>query len=170
MKTKKKMLVNQRKILEKKIEAWIPLRSNRVPPSGWLKAIRGALGINASQMAKFLGVTHSAIRQFEKNETQHKISLETIEKVAHAMHCKLVYAIVPQEPYSNFEAIIDERATQAARSVVSKVDHTMKLEQQGISRDRLNEQIREIARELKDNMDSTLWESAKDLSRQRKLK
>lgn len=166
----KKILVSQRRLLDKKIEAWLPLRSDRTPPSGWLKAIRGALGMNASQLANLLGVTHSAIRQFEENESKHKISLETVEKVAHAMNCRLIYAVVPQEPFSSFGAILEDRATQVGRSIVSRVDQTMKLEKQGIDKDRLDEQVQEISRELLEKMDSSLWASPRGLSKRKKLK
>ncbi len=156
--------------MEKKTEAWLPLRSDRVPPSGWIKAIRGALGINASQLAGLLGITPAAIRQFEQNEVRHKISIETIEKVSRAMGCQLVYAIVPQVPFSRLEAILDSQATKVARSIVSNVDHTMKLEEQGIGKDKLDDQVREIAHELKENLASRLWTPPKKLSKRKSSK
>ena len=162
MKISKKQLINQRKILERKIGAWLPIRKDRNPPSGWIKAIRGALGINSRQLATRLGVAQSAIRQFEESEKHHTISLETLEKVAHAMRCQLVYAIIPQEPFSSLEEVINDQALQAAKILVSKVDHTMKLEQQGLGQNRLNEQIQEIAKQLKDTLDSSLWAQNKN--------
>jgi len=157
MKISKKHLINQRKILERKIENWLPLRKDRSPPSGWIKAIRGALGMSSRQVATRLGIAQSAIRQLEQSEKHHTISLETLEKVAHAMRCQLVYAIIPQEPFSSLEEVIDDQALQAAKILVSKVDHTMKLEQQGLAQNRLNEQIQEIAKQLKDTLDPSLW-------------
>ena len=165
MKISKTQLINQRKILERKIEAWLPLRKDRTPPSGWIKAIRGALGMNSRQLATHLGIAQSAIRQFEESEKHHTISLETLEKVAHAMRCQVVYAIIPQEPFSSLEEVLDEQALQAAKLLVSKVDHTMKLEQQGLTQSRLNEQIQEIAKQLKDTLDSSLWTQYKKNSK-----
>ena len=157
MKTNKKSLLNQRKLLERKIEQWLPLRSDRKPPSGWLKAIRGSLGISARQLAKRLGSEHASIIQFEKREAQGKVTLETIEKLARAMNCTLVYAVIPNEKFNSLNSIIDEQAKQAARKIVSKVDHTMRLEQQGLSLERLEDQVNELAAELKSKMDPSLW-------------
>lgn len=157
MKISKKHLINQRKILERKIETWLPMRKDRTPPSGWIKAIRGALGMSSRQLATHLGVAQSAIRQFEESEKRHTISLETLEKVANAMQCQIVFAIIPQEPFSSLDEILDAQALQAAKLLVSKVDHTMKLEQQGLPQNRLDEQIEEIAKQLKDTLDSSLW-------------
>jgi len=153
--------MNQRKLIERKLAAWLRLREDKPPPSGWLKAIRGALGMNTRQLAARLGVEHSAILQFEKREAQGKVSLETIEKVARAMNCKLVYAIVPDEPFTNLESIVDEQALKTARAIVMKVDHTMRLEQQGISLERSHEKVKELAAELKIKMGSKFWNSPK---------
>lgn len=161
MKLSKKHLINQRKILERKIEDWLPLRKDRSPPSGWIKAIRGALGMSSRQLATHLGVAQSAIIKFEESEKHHTISLETLEKVAHAMRCQLVYAIIPQEPFLSLEEVLDDQASQAAKLLVSKVDHTMKLEQQGLTQNRLNEQIQEVAKQLKDTLDPSLWAQKK---------
>ena len=150
--------MNQRKLLEKKIEQWLPLRDDHKPPSGWLKAVRGSLGINTRQLAKRIGAEHSSIIQFEKREAQGKVTLETIEKLARAMNCTLVYAVIPNEKYNSLDSIIDEQSKLAARKVVSKVDHTMRLEQQGLSLDQLEEQVNELADELKLKMDSSLWD------------
>lgn len=153
--------MNQRKLIERKLAPWLRLREDKSPPSGWLKAIRGALGINSRQLAARLGVEHPAILQFEKREAQGKVSLETIEKVARAMNCKLIYAIVPDEPFSNLESIVDDQALKAARAIVTKVDHTMRLEKQGISPERSQEKVKELAAELKLKMDSKFWNSPK---------
>lgn len=159
MKTNKKSLLSQRKLLERKIQQWMPLRADGKPPSGWLKAIRGALGLSTRQLAARLGVAHAAILQFEKREVRGKISLDSLDKVARAMNCTLVYAIVPDDRFSSFDSVLDLQALQAARKIVSKVDHTMRLEQQGLSKERLSEQVRELAEELKVKMHSSLWDT-----------
>ncbi len=157
MQTNKKQLAAQRRLIEKKIHPWTALRSDRPPPSGWLKAIRGALGLSSRQLADLLGVKQPAVLQFEKSEAQHKISLETLEKAAKAMKCQLVYAIVPMAPFSSLENVLDDQAIKSASLLVSRVDQTMKLEQQGIPQKNLNEQTRELAKELKRKMSPGLW-------------
>jgi predicted DNA-binding mobile mystery protein A len=157
MKTNKKSHLTQRKLLEKKVRPWLDLRGDRVPPTGWLKAIRGALGINARQLAARLGVEHAAILQFEKRESMGKVSLETLHKVARAMRCQVIYAVVPEEPFASLESVMDAQAVEAARAMISRIDHTMRLEQQGLSPEGSNEQVKDLADKLKVEVDPSLW-------------
>ena len=157
MKLSKKSLLTQRKILERKTQPWLPLRIDRPPPAGWLKAIRGALGITTRQLAARLGVGHAAILQFEKREAEGKVTFETVQKVARAMRCQLVYAIVPEDSCDSLDAILDDQALQSARSIVSRVDQTMKLEQQELSTEHSDEQVRTLAAQLKADMAPSIW-------------
>ena len=155
---KKKKLKNQRLIIEKKISPWKKLRTEKRPPNGWLKAVRGALGMSTRQLAKKCGVHHSTILRIEKNEVQNKVSIESLKKIASAMDCQLVYAIVPQVKYNNLEEIIDKQAMFLARKLIKKAAHTMQLESQGISSKEIENQTRKLANELKYKMDSRFWE------------
>ena len=158
MKTNRKKLKNQRLIIEKKISPWKKLKTDKRPPSGWLKAIRGALGISTRQLAKQCGVQHSSILRIEKNEVQDKVSIESLKKIASAMNCQLVYAIVPKKEYNSLEKIIDHQAELLANKLIKKADHTMHLEAQGISSREIKSQTKKLANELKDKMDSRIWE------------
>lgn len=157
MKTNKKSLQSQRQIIEKKLKAWTPLRSESTPQSGWIKAIRGALGLNTRQLADLIGVDHSTILRLEEREAKKKTTLDAIDKVARAMNCKLIYAIVPQESYNDLESIIDERAKGLARKMLLKVGHSMRLENQGTDEKDSAKQIEHLAYDLKAKMDSRIW-------------
>ncbi len=61
-----------------------------------LRRVRQGLGLQAREMARELGVNVSVIFRLEKSEEQKSISLRALEKMAEAMGCKLVYAIVPR--------------------------------------------------------------------------
>jgi predicted DNA-binding mobile mystery protein A len=167
MKTNKKSLQSQRQIIEKKLKAWTPLRNESIPQSGWIKAIRGALGLNTRQLADLIGVDHSTILRLEERESKKKTTLDAIDKVAHAMNCKLVYAIVPQESYSDLEAIIDERSKAVARKMLQKVDHSMRLEKQGADAKDSAKQIEHLAYELKSKMDTRIWNTETKRKRQK---
>ena len=160
----------QRKIIERKIESLAPLRKYQAPPSGWLKAIRGALGISTRQIAERIGIRHEAIVQFEQSEVKGGVSLATLQKVARAMNCKLVYAIVPAEPFSDLEGIIDDQALKTAASLVSRVDHTMRLEKQGTPEESSKKKVKEVAIELKSKMDSNFWSIPERSTRKKKSK
>lgn len=160
MKTNRKKLKNQRIIIEKKINPWKKLRTERRPPRGWLKAVRGALGINTRQLAKRCGVQHSSILRVEENETQDKISIESLKKLASAMNCQLVYAIVPKTGYNSLEEIVNHQTQLLAHKLMKQVDHTMRLEAQGTSSKEIQSQTRKLANELKDKMDPRIWEKS----------
>lgn len=67
---------------------------NQTP--GLLRAVRQALGVRAGEMAKRLGVNRSVLFRLERSELAWTISLDSMNRVAKAMGCQLVYGIVPQ--------------------------------------------------------------------------
>ena len=161
MKTKRKSTQNQKSIVEQKLRPWLKLRSEKTPPSGWVKAIRGALGINSRQLADLLRVDHSAVVRMESREKQKKITLELLDKAADAMGCKLIYALVPKDGYNSLDSILDEKAMALAKEIVHKVEHSMQLEAQKRTSKNIEKRVREIANDLKAQMDGRLWNSRK---------
>jgi ribosome-binding protein aMBF1 (putative translation factor) len=61
----------------------------------WLKRVRQAVGVHVTDMAKELEVNASVIYRLEKSEERKTISLKALEKMARAMGCKVVYAVIP---------------------------------------------------------------------------
>ena len=88
-----------------------PLRAEPLiaPPSGWIKAIREALGMTAEQLARRMGVVQSRVSTLEKAERTGTPSLKTLREAAEAMNCTLVYAIVPT---STLDDIIRDQAAR----------------------------------------------------------
>jgi transcriptional regulator with XRE-family HTH domain len=62
----------------------------------WLRRVRQVLGVRATEMPRKLEVSKSVIFRLEKSEDKKTISLKALEKMANAMDCKLVYAVVPR--------------------------------------------------------------------------
>src|SRR6516165_10510995 len=77
------------------------------PVRGWIRAIREALGMSAAQLAKRLGVRQPSIVALEQSEVKGTIELATLRRVAEALDCTLIYALVPNKP---LEETIRERA------------------------------------------------------------
>ena len=148
--------------MENKIQPWQKLKDNRRPPNGWLKAIRGALGINTRQLADRLGVQHSSILRLEKREVQGKATIESLAKAAKAMNCQFIYAIVPKSGFNSLNEIIDQQANTLASYLVKRVRHSMRLESQDISDKEMNKQISQLAIELKAKMNGRLWETVQN--------
>lgn len=157
MKTSKKNLISQRTLIEKKLRPWVALRTDTVPRSGWLKAVRGALGVSTRQLAERVGVEQSNITRLEEREASGKVTLERLAKTAQAMNCKLVYAIVPDDRFATLEAIIDERAKELAQQLARTAEHSMRLEKQGSHDDDVARDIDGLASQLKSKVDSRIW-------------
>ena len=155
MKTNKKAIGTQRRLMDKKVQPWLPLRREKSPPTGWLKAVRGALGISSRQLAQIVGIDSSAIIRLEEREPDGKVTLELLNRAAQAMGCKVVYAIVPSDENESFESVVDSRARRAAKDLLQKVEHSMRLEDQG-SPDSKTE-IEKLSQSLKEKMDPRIW-------------
>ena len=133
------------------------IRSAERPPrptSGWLKAIREALGMPATHFAKRLGVVASTVARLETSEANDTISLATLRRAAEALGCELHYTLVPKQPLAK---ILDERASQLARARMAAIAHSMALEAQATSKDTVSKQTRAIAENLLKGSRRALW-------------
>jgi predicted DNA-binding mobile mystery protein A len=130
----------------------------QIPRIGWIKAIREALGMSARQLAARLGISQAAVAKIETGEVRKTTSLQTLERVAEALECKLVYALVPRD---TLEKMVQRQAKLVAEKIVKRVSHTMELEKQGISPRREKEQIEELAQEMAQELARNLWEPIK---------
>src|SRR5271168_700114 len=90
-----------------------PLLRFTPPARGWIKAIRQALGMTTEQLAKRMRVKQPSVINFEQSEAKGTIELATLRRVAQALDCTLIYALVPNRP---LETTIQERARAFARS------------------------------------------------------
>ena len=65
----------------------------------------------------------------EQSEAKGTIELATLRRVAEALGCALVYALVPKKP---LEAVVRERARAVLRRRRAPVEHSMALEDQAV--------------------------------------
>ena len=125
------------------------------PPSGWLRAVREALGMSARQLAERVGVQVSTLLGAERNEASGGISLRQLRRVADALDCEVRYVLVPRSP---LRERVERRAEALAREEVGRVAHTMALEAQGTGDDFARQQVDEIKTELLRGRWSRLWQ------------
>ena len=112
------------------------------PRGGWVRAIREALGMSGAQLAARLNVTRQTIKDLEHSEATGKITLDSLNKLAAALRCRLVYGLVPEKPLEEMQR---DRAREIAESLMKPVSHSMKLEAQAIGeRDELRQRDRLI--------------------------
>jgi len=156
------MNVHQAALARKQLERRLgPLRAMTLvaPPKGWIKALRESLGMTARQLAARMGVAPSRIPAIEKAEVTGATTLRTLRQAAAAMNCAFVYAFVPIEP---LEEMLRDRAMQKARKDVSRVDHTMRLENQALLKSDLDaERQRTIDLILSGSLRG-LWDEERD--------
>jgi len=134
-----------------------PLRHSEAltrPSRGWIRAIREALGMTTAQLAKRIGVSQPRAVAIEKAESKGSITLDSLERAAHALDCRLVYALVPRTP---LEESVTQRAQRLAERRLESTRHSMALEAQDVDTADQQEQLRRLVKRLLDKAGSELW-------------
>ncbi len=138
-----------------KIDQLIDIKRIKSPKEGWIRTLRTALGMSSPQLATRLGVSKSQASQMERMEMEDRITLKQLRRVAKALDCELVYALVPRK---SVDSMIRDRAKQKAENLVNKTDVQMKLEAQQLSSEQLQRQIEFETERLIRDMPRDLWE------------
>ncbi len=124
------------------------------PKSGWIRVIRDALGMSGEALAKRLNCSQANVTALERRERTSKISLEALDQAAKVLNCKLVYFLIPNEPLNK---ILENRAKLIAKRKIDLVNHSMSLEQQGLTSKQLQQQERDLIEELLQGNPKNLW-------------
>jgi predicted DNA-binding mobile mystery protein A len=132
--------------LDKRFAELRPLITGSRPSRGWIRAIREALGMTTGQLAKRLEVKQPRVVELEKAEASGNITVQSLERAAEAMGCRLVYVLVPVKPLTD---ALQERATLIADRQLASVEQTMRLEAQGVTDEtRRKETRQQLANDL----------------------
>ena len=151
MRSEKLLLIQQ---LDTALQPYQSLVDVQRPRSGWIRAVRQALGMTNRQLAKRSGRRSAqAIHDLQQREAAETIQLNSLREIAEAMGCRLVYAIVPARP---IDEMLRERAASIARATLRRSGHSMKLEGQGLG-------VREEQRAVESEIESLLEGSRKRL-------
>ena len=94
----------------------------QTPRSGWVKAIRSALGMSDRSFAKRLGIQHGSMQELERNEQKGSVTLGSLRRAAAALDADLVYAIVPRK---SLRATVSDRARTVAVERLQPIAHSM---------------------------------------------
>jgi predicted DNA-binding mobile mystery protein A len=149
----KKIQIEQ---LENKIKIYSSTLKVATPPTGWIKAVRLALGMTLQQLANKLNITKQSVLEFERRELEGSITMRTLRETANALDMELVYGFVPKD--GTLENLIERKARELAFKIVSRTSHTMKLEDQENSRERIENAINERVAILKHELPKMLWD------------
>jgi len=126
-----------------------------VPPEGWLRTVREALGMSGANVGSRLGVTRSRVSQAEAGERSGTVSLKTMAAMAEAMGCRFVYAIVPAQ---RIEDAVMAQARRKAGRLVTRASGHMALEDQALSPAKIDAEVERIARGMAEKPPADFWE------------
>lgn len=152
------MSPNFRQLRLRQLDAALTLwREAALPPkpaTGWVRAIRDALGMSSAALAHRLQVTDSAVRKLEQAEATDAITLGSLRRAAAALDCELQYALVPRQ---KLEATLQARALKIAQERVGTVAHSMALEDQAVDSSLTRSHIEELTKTLLAKRTRDFW-------------
>jgi predicted DNA-binding mobile mystery protein A len=142
--------------LNSKMQGFASLKQVAIPPTGWVKAIRTALGMSMQQLGSKLNISRQGVLDIENREKEGSITIKSLREIGRAMDMQLVYGFVPLD--GSLDALIEKRATELATDIVHRTANSMKLEDQGNSKTRIETAIKERAAAIKNEMPKFLWD------------
>lgn len=125
------------------------------PMRGWIRAIRDVLGMTGKQLARRIGVQKQRIVALEKGEVAGTATINSIKKAAEAMDCIFVYALVPRD---SLQKNVERQAMKYAEKVHAAVQHSMVLEQQGLTAKESRQGIKANAEKYARETVRDIWE------------
>ncbi|WP_269240961.1 mobile mystery protein A [Flavobacterium limnophilum] len=153
MRNKKKLLIEQ---LDQKLNPFQKTELVLVPNKGWINTIRTTLNMTMAQLGAKLNITRQGVKRIENSEAKGTLSINSLKEVAEALELKFVYGFVPKD--GSIDNLINLKAENLARKIVLRTNQNMKLENQGISDDKINDSVMDLANEIKRELRRSLWD------------
>lgn len=150
---KKALIIKQ---LDELIQSYTSGKQHVKVPAGWIQSTRLALGMSLRQLANRIGISASALTNFEKREQAEAITLATLKKAANAMDMELVYYFKPKS--GSIKNTITQQAKKKAQEILIQSNQTMRLEDQETDQDSQNQELERLTKDLTDKMPTTLWD------------
>ena len=153
MRNKKQLLIEQ---LDQKLENFKDSAMVLVPTKGWINTIRTSLNMTRDQLGTKLKMTKGAIQKIEEREASGQITINKLRDVGQVLDMKFVYGFVPNN--GSIDNLISIKSEKLARKIVMRTNQNMKLEDQGIGDEKINETIKDLANEIKREVRKSLWD------------
>jgi predicted DNA-binding mobile mystery protein A len=154
MEEKQKLVIEQ---LDRRFSKFQTLSKElEIPSNGWINTLRKTLNISLKQLGNRLNVSSQNINQFEQREKEGSISIQKLREVAEALNMNFVYIFIPKD--GSLEEMIEKQANKVAKEIVMRTSHSMKLEDQENSEDRLKKAIKDRAEKIKRELPKYLWD------------
>ena len=126
-----------------------------VPPrKGWIADLRESLGMTGRDFARRLGIGPSSAKRLEQSEAKRSITLESLDRAAAALGCRIAYVLIPDRP---LEETVRARAAALVERLQAPVAHSMALEDQASNQQSANDRREIMVDELIANLDPDIW-------------
>lgn len=154
MKNLKKTLIQKQ--MDELIQSYIDGKNNAQTSTGWIQSIRLALGMSLRQLAGRIGISASALTNFEKREQTDNITLVTLKKAAIALDMELVYYFKPQS--GSIKNTITKQARIKAQEILNQSNQMMRLEGQETNKTSQELELERLTIDIINKMPISLWD------------
>ena len=89
--------------LNSKMLGFAVLKREAMPPIGWIKAIRTAIGMSMQQLGNKLNVSKQGVMDIEKREKDGSITIKSLREIARRFHNESRQVFLISESPSSFE-------------------------------------------------------------------
>ncbi len=111
--------------------------------------------MSGRQLGQRLGLSKARISTIERDEVRGAVTLATLQRVAQALDCQLVYLLLPK---TSLENRVRQQVEKVVTEQLERVSHSMALEQQKLS-DREHQKTKQkIMEDMMAKLPRTLWD------------
>lgn len=144
------------KQMDELIQSFVSGKQNAQTSAGWIQSARLALGMSLRQLAERVGVSVSALTNFEKREQADSVSLATLKKAANAMDMELVYYFKSKD--GSIKNAVEKQARKKAQEILNQSNQTMKLEDQETNSSSQERELERLTKDIMSKMPQNLWD------------
>ena len=153
MRNLSKLLIEQ---LDRKLLAFVEAGKMHIPDKGWIFTLRSTLNMTLEQLGRKLDITRQGVKRIENSEVSGTISINLLREVGQAMDMRLVYGFVPN--HGSVSNLIEKKSYELAKRIIQRTDQTMMLEDQATEIEHLNAAVEELATQIRQELNRSLWD------------
>ena len=150
----------QKKLIQKQMDELIQSiadgKQKKQISVGWIQSTRLAMGMSLRQLAERIGISASALTNFEKREQGDAVSLATLKKAAKALDMELVYYFRPKS--GSIKNAIKQQAQKKAQEILNQSNQTMRLEDQETNKISQERELERLTTDIMNKMPVNLWD------------
>lgn len=149
----KKLIAQQyRATVDTASQRWLGAQT---PREGWLRTSRKALSMTLEHVAARTGTSRASIAQAEKAELSGAVTLKAMRRMAEAVGCQFVYAVVPGEPVLG---VLEARARKQALAELAQAAGQMSFEGQALTEEQTEREVERLVHEKLVHLSPRLWD------------